>query len=264
MSLSAPEVRGITLLYHEILRLLLQPLPAATRITLEEFCVEIVETCRETTNNSEAARWARSIVGPVLAAAIGSVTYMRENARNPTQALRIFGLTGNHALSDICAWALVEPYIEYAVVPPEAIDKIGAAAELRLKLPSDPSPTDVLVELTRQRRTRFGSQVAHWLVEYFRTHKDEDGPYAGYYRDDLVNLRILNEHGDLANISKVTLIRGPVEREDWEALVRGRLSDARLEIRAATSVTRKFIVEYWHRWQLPEKSANSEVQNGPI
>jgi hypothetical protein len=131
------------------------------------------------------------------------------------------------------------------------LETIARESGLRLKLPKDPGPVDVLEELTRPRNSGFCVQVGYWLVQYFQEHPSDGTPYAGLYRSSLAGLTALNVDGAIPH-SITTHAR--MAREDWEELLRGRSPQAWLESKAGYVAARQFVTDYWEKWQ-PKKDS---------
>lgn len=244
--MSAAEVRGTVLAYQRIRALLNQPLTDHTRERFEAFLRSTEEACRLVTAHSAPARWARSIVGPVLAAGLGAAIYLRDDYTNPGGALRVFGLAGERALTSQAAWKLMQPYIWEPVVSEQVLGEIRRHSDLQLhRLPRDPSPVDVLEELTRPRSGGFPVQVSHWLAEYFR---ESQTPYSVAYANILADLVAANDRGDFEVAQRASLVHGRFTREEWAELIRGRVPQSRLEVRASYLVVRQFLADYWAKW----------------
>jgi hypothetical protein len=132
-------------------------------------------------------------------------------------------------------------------VSEQALADIRRQAGLPLKLSADPTPVDVLYELTRPRSGGFPSQLAFWLAEYFRDHAAADNQYAKIYRDSLDSLTASSGDGAMAQIAGPQLLSGKLSKQDWESLIHGRVPLARLELRAGYAAARKFLADYWDR-----------------
>ncbi len=246
-TISAAEVRGLTLAHYQITALLKQPLPADAKAILQDLLVRIEEDCFVVSDNSSPSRWARSIVGSVLAAALGAATYMRDDTPTRISALRIFGLAGDRALSGQAAWKLMQPYVLVPTISDHEVLAIRRLSGLRLKLPEFPSTVDVLEELTRPRGGGFPLQITAWLIDFFRTHASDDTVYARQYQTALADMINFHKYCDTEQVN-TRHIHGRPSRADWEALVAGRTPLSWLEERAATTVTRQFIGDYWDHW----------------
>ena len=162
------EVRATAVAYYQIRELLNHPLPEKTRDTFNTFLQTVAEDCFTVSDTSAPSRWARGVVGPVLAAALGAAVYMRDDVPSPHAALRIFGLAGDRPLSSQSAWRLIQGYRDAPCLTDEMITEIGQKIGIRLRLPPDPTIVDVLDDITRPRSGKFPVQVAHWLSQYFR------------------------------------------------------------------------------------------------
>jgi hypothetical protein len=243
--MNACEVRAVVRAYYHIQNLL----DADTQGHLGAFLQWAESACWEATEASGPSRWARDIVGPVLAAGLGAASYARE-VTNPGGMLRIFGLIGDHALPSLSAWGIMQPYCLNHVVCEEALANIRRQTGLRLnKLPADPSPLDLLEELTRPRSSELCTQVAHWIAEYFRDHALDDTLYSETYRSSLAGLDGLNERGEMAQLVGLpSIMHGKFTRKEWAEIICGRVPRARVEMRAGYLTTRKFLIEYWERW----------------
>lgn len=252
--MTSAETRGTVTAYYKIRELLDQPLPAATRDTFNAYLQQVAEDCRSTTDNSAPARWARTVVGPILSAAVGAAVNMQ--AINKISALRIFGLHGNRALSNEEAWRIMRPYIHEPALHPEALAQIQRYSDLRLRLSNTPStPIDVLAELTRPRSGVFPSQVSYWIAEYFTEHRDADTFYGEVYRSTLRGISEVNSSHETANIAIPH--SGKMTREDWGALIHGSNPQARVLLRAGYAVARQFIAECWDRWNIRQPASFS-------
>ena len=245
--LTAAEVRASALAYHQLEILLKHPLTPESRAAFEHLKTHIEGLCEEVSGTCSPSRWARDCVGPVLAAALGAATYMREDIRTPTGALRVFGLSGSHTPTNAEAWRLAKAYLQCPVVPPTAIAELSAKMGVRLHLNANPSPAELLTELSRPRASHFAMQVSQWLIAWFRLHSADDTNWGRIYREELVDLQRMNARRGFADGIKLPMIR--LEKGDWEELIAGRLPERMLEYRAALVVTRRFLVEYWHQWQ---------------
>jgi hypothetical protein len=242
--MTAAEVRAAVRAYHRIQDVL----DADVAGHLETFLKWVEGACQAVTETSPTSRWARDMVGPVLAAGMGAAVFARE-VRSPMGMLRIFGVIGNYPLTSQAAWRLMAPYCWEPVLSVRSLDQIRVKSGLRFnKLPADPGPVDVLEELTRFHSGEFSRQMAKWLAEYFQRHAGvaDDTLYADKYRSTIANLSVMNDRGEMAQFT--SLIHGPFTREEWGELIRGRLPQSRLELRAGYIVTKKFLVEYWERW----------------
>ena len=247
--MNAALVRGYVVCYHRVRSLLRQPLDPDVVADFEDFLSDVQGICRDITESCPPSQWARDQVGPVMAAGLGAATNYRNEVPNPTAALRVFGLSGNHALSGHAAWKMVLPYRWESIVPTQAIDDMRRMSGLRLRLPHDPSPVDLLEELTRPRGGSFSLQLGHWLVDYFRDHAGANTHYAETYQEKLGDLIEANAKGDLSNSICANAIHGRPSRADWEALVIGRLPQSWLELRAGYATARHFMEDYWAKWQ---------------
>ena len=240
--MTAHEVRAAVRAYHRIQDVL----DADVTGHLETFLKWVEGACQAVTETSPTSRWARDMVGPVLAAGMGAAVFARD-VRSPMGMLRIFGVTGNYPLTSQAAWKLMAPYCWQPVLDEREITAIRRQSGLRLnKLPADPSPIEVLEELTRFHCGDFSRQMSRWLCEYFQEHGLADTPYGEEYRSTTANLSVMNDRGEMAQFT--SLVHGPFTREEWGELIRGRLPQSRLELRAGYIVTKKFLVEYWERW----------------
>lgn len=254
--MTAPEVRTTVLAYHRIQDLLTEPLPSTTRERFQGFLEETEKVCHDVSATSIPSRWARAMVGPVLAAGLGATIYMREDVASPSAALRSFGLSGDRALSNQAAWNILQPYRGESVLSEKSLAAIRRVTGMKMqRLAADPGPVDVLLELTRMRAGNFAAKMTHWLTEYFRTHADADTPYGNLYRSTLHELSDYNRQGEMAHMVDSVLDHTRYHRQDWEALVHGRMPQARLEMRAGFIVTKHFIADYWARWnpEVPER-----------
>ncbi len=253
--MSPSETRATVTAYHRVQSLLNQPLPDDVKDGFREYLAYAETACLNATRNSAPARWARSIVSPVLAAGVGAaLPYWRDDPANAGAALRMFGLTGERSLTSQAAWKLMQPYIWEPVVSEQVLATIRRKTALRLnRLPPDPAPADVLIELTRSRTGGFPVQMSHWLAEYFREHRQDEGPYCEVYRRTLVDLSVQNQRGELVQYTGPGSVHGRYTREEWEELIRGRVPESRLEVRAAYLVVKQFIAEYWAKWN-PQKT----------
>lgn len=244
--MTAAEIRGATLAYHQIRDLLKQPLTTDARAHLADFLLSIEDQCQAITSASAPARWARKIVGPVLAAAVGASTWMRDDVPTVVAALRIFGLHGDTPLSNEAAWSLMRTHLSDTVLSEQTVTQVAFSTGLLLKLPASPTPAQVLEELTRTRSGGFPSQVSRWLADYFRDHAEEDNPFSDVYRTTLAELSASGVSGEV--ITHVGHER--LTSEDWECLIHSRLPQSRLELRAGYAAARRFIAEYWEKWNL--------------
>jgi hypothetical protein len=251
--MTSAHVRSTVTAYYRIRGLLAEPLPEDLQACLAETLARIENDCRLVTGNSAPSRWARSIVGTVLTAGLGACCYMRGEIANPSALLRVFGLVGEHALSSQAAWNLVKPYAWEPVIGDGTLAELRRRSSLRLhRLPADPGPADVLLEMTRPRSGAFAVHLARWLAEYFREHA---GPqhattYADHYRATLADLITANERGEMAYLTGQ--VSGSLTRDEWGELIRGRVPPSRLELRAGYLTTRQFLVDLWRQWN-PEK-----------
>ena len=240
--MTAAEVRAAVRAYHRIQDVL----DADVTGHLETFLKWVEGACHAVTETAPTSQWARDMVGPVLAAGMGAAVFARE-VRSPMGMLRIFGVTGSYPLSSQAAWKLMAPYCWEPVLSVRSINQIRVKSGLLLnKLPADPSPVDALEELTRFHSKEFARQMAHWLSEYFQEHGLANTPYGEEYRTALHNLFALNDRGDMAQFR--SLIHGQFTREEWAELIRGRQPQSRIEWRAGYITTKKFLVDYWERW----------------
>jgi hypothetical protein len=248
--MTATEARAAVLAYHSLVALLGKPLPPHVEADLTRLRERIQDDCFHLTNTSAPARWARSQVGPVLAAALGAATWMGD-LRTAVSALRVFGLAGEHALTGAQAWRLMRPYLHEPALAAQTLAEIRRRSGLRLhRLPEHPSPAETLVELTRPRSDPFATKVARWLAEYWATNgqvQADQTAYAGHYRRHLAELDRLNRRGELMQLTGAA--HGALSREEWEGLIRGQLPAARLALRAGFLTTRDLVAEYWQRWQ---------------
>jgi hypothetical protein len=249
--MTAAEVRGTALVYHSIQEVLNQPLTEDAKTQCHGFLHWAEQECQVVTETSAPARWARSMVGPVLAAAVGAAAWMRDQVPSANIALRIFGLTGDRPLSSQAAWNLIQPCLGEPALNEQALFKIRRQTGLLLKLPAEPNAVDVLEELTRPRSGVFPVQVSRWLADYFREHNGDDTCYAAHYRNALADLKTLNDRGDLVQMTGSHGVSGRLSKQDWEALIHRRLPLSRLETRAGYTVARQFVVEYWEKWNPP-------------
>ena len=241
--MNAAEVRAAVRAYHRIQDVL--DADGATGY-LGAFQSWVESACRDVTEAAPTSQWARGMVGPVLAAGMGATVYARE-VHSPMGMLRIFGVVGNYPITSQAAWKLMAPYCWEPVLSERSIDNIRRQSGLRLnKLPLDPSPVDALEELTRFHSGEFSRQMAKWLSEYFQEHCLDNTPYGEEYCSALHNLSVLNDRGEMAKFR--SLVHGQFTREEWGELIRGRLPQSRLELRAGYIVTKKFLVDYWERW----------------
>ncbi len=255
--LSAAKVRGLAFCYYRVRELSNQPLPDEVKEHFCDFLASTHEALYEVTENVQASRWARAIVGSVLAAAMGAAVYLRAQHCTTHATLRFYGLTGSHGMTSQTAWKLVQPYVWEPVLTAGAVADITRQSGLVLHLPKDPSAVDVLVELTRPRGAGFPGQVGHWLVEFFRENHDEQNRYAEIYRNNLVAIQDLNERGEL--MARSNGLRGPMEREDWEQVIKGRLPRPWVEVRAGYAAARAFVEDYWKQWN-PRRAEKAEKE----
>ena len=259
--MSMAEIRGVTLSYFRIRELLDQPLPDDVREIFHDFMQSTAAACHLVTEGSAPARWCRSIVGPVLAAAVGSAIWMREEVSGSVGALRIFGLAGDRPLPNHASWRLVQPYLQEPALSRQALSEIRRLSRIRLNLPADPTPVDVLEELTRRRAGQFPVEVSHWLNAHFRDHMEDHNPYTDLYRRTLEDMAVLNEHGGMASSIGAYWAIGVPTREDWGCIVRGQMPQHWLQIRAANAAVRQFLADYYDKWQ-EGKHACSPVTTG--
>ncbi len=257
--MTVSEVRGTVLAYHRIRALLNQPQPLTddTKARFNAFLRTAEDACRAVTGNSVPARWARSMVGAVLAAGLGAaVNYWRDDIPTPSSALRVFGLIGERPLTAAAAWKLMQPYVWEPALGEQTLAEIGRKASLRLhKLPPDPSPVDVLVDLTRPRSDSFSVQMSLWLAEYFRQECDAATTYGVLYRSTLAELLAHNRTGEMALLTGPAMVHGRPTREDWEDLIHGRIPRDRLALRAGYLVVRQFLTDYWEQWHKQTRAA---------
>ncbi len=158
--MTAAETRAAVLAYHRLRHLLTQPLDAALRQRIVEMSASIEEACQGTTNRSAPSRWARQQVGPVLAAGLGASAWMRSEVPSAVAALRIFGLAGERSLSPLKASKIMQPYLWEPALSDSTVAEIRRRCGLRLqRLPANPSPIDLLVELTRPRSDGVSSRM---------------------------------------------------------------------------------------------------------
>jgi hypothetical protein len=234
--LNTSEVRGAVITYHSIRDLLdHQALDKTTRQHLSQAMNHIESACWQVTNHSDPARWARKIVGPVLSAALGASGWMGGRIPSALSALQMFGLEGPKPLSAQQAWDLLKPYAKQQTIPHHVIEKIQKESGLKFKLAENPSPADVLLELTRSRSGDFAVRVGRWIADHFRANANADNIYAEAYRTALAQLHTANQNGELEHSSTLSLSH----RLDREAI----------EKRASYTAVVKFIVDYWERWQ---------------
>jgi hypothetical protein len=246
--MTASEIRATTLCYFRIRGLLDQPLPDPVRDMFNDFLQSTAATCHAITENSGPSRWARGIVGPVLAAAMSAAIWMREDVHSQVGALRIFGIAGERQMSTQKAWQLVRPYLSETVLSDSAIEEICQQVSMRLNLPRDPTPIDLLEELTRRRSGHFPIEVSHWLNEHFREHPDSQDAYARVYRRTLDDMTVLNARGGMEKSIAAHWHSGVPSRQDWEEIVCGRMPLRWVEQRAANAAVRQFIVDYYDHW----------------
>ena len=247
--MNACEIRAAVRAYHRIQDVL----DADVTGHLSTFLKWVEGACGSVTSTSETSHWARDMVGPVLAAGMGAAVYARE-VHSPMGMLRIFGVTGNYPLTSQAAWKLMAPYCWEPVLSERSLDNIRRLSGLRLnKLSAEPSPVDALEELTRFHSGEFSRQMAKWLSEYFQEHAGvaDDTPYADEYRSTIANLSAMNDRGELAQ--STGMVHGAFTRDEWAELIHGRLPPSRIELRAGYIVTKKFLVEYWERWNVQKE-----------
>jgi hypothetical protein len=246
--MNPPEIRAMISAYYRI-RELPDPLPNFANKAFAGFLLATEEACLDISDRSPQSRWARVHIGSVLSAALGAAAWMQDAATG-VAALRMFCLAGSRALPPVDAWDLMRDYglLDKPTLSKEDVQTIASESGLRLKLGPDPSPGDVLVELTRSRAGEFSSQVGHWIAAYFRNHATEDGAFLGSYRSTLRGLVEANERGELLRHAGLEHT-GHLSREEWAALISGKIPLARLESRASYEATRQFLVAYWKQWQ---------------
>jgi len=250
--MTAPEVRAVAIFYfrtRETLSRLEQPLQPELLTPLTDLLHSIEQSCATLTEGSAPAKWAKEMVGPVLAAAVGAAAWMRRDVPSALAAQRIFGLAGSQALSSNAAWKLVRPYLHEPLLSERTLADLAVKTGLELK-PKDNSPVEVIIELTRPRSAGFATDVGRWIKEYFRENGDAITPYGVLYRRVVEEMATQNEQ----TYSATSTVHGEVTREDWQVLVNGKVPRKWVEHRAAYSVTRQFIADYWDKWQV-KKSA---------
>ena len=251
--MTAAQTRATVLAYQRIRELLpFHQYPEEVQDHMNAFLCHVENLCQEATSNSEPGRWARSVVGPVLAAGLGATGYMRETVPNEATVLRIFGLIGDRSLSTKEAWLFVQRYAFEPVLSPEILAEVQRTSRVRLtKLPKNPNALDLLEELTRPRTDSFRIQLSRWVAEHFRlVGPTSDDIYGAEFRRLLQDLEGVNTRGELAPVAGVNVAHGRrFTREEWAALLAGRIPQARLEERASYMVTRKFLIDYWKAWQ---------------
>lgn len=241
--MTAGEVRGTALAYYRLKGIMKNnPLPPQARASFTEFIRMAELDCGILAEGTAPGRWTCKIVGPVLAAAMGSATYMRGLVHEPVGALRIFGLSGTRALPPPIAWKLMQPYLAAATLPPEAVADLARRSNLRLKLPPFPSPVEALEELTRHRCGSFAAQVGYWLAESFRENSAVKNSYTDLYRRTMAGMADISEE-------YVNGFHGRMSREDWECMMAGKTPQSVMELRASYVVARQFLTDYWERWQ---------------
>jgi hypothetical protein len=248
--MTAMEIRSAVSAYYRIRECLNHPQSPEYAARLGELLADIERDCEAATEVALAPRWAKATVGPVLAAGVGAATWMRGALDNAGAALRVFGLTGERALSPASAWGLVRPFCLEPVLSEQSLAAIHRRTGMRLRLPTNPSPLDALDALTKPRNGEFAVKAAHWLAEYFRDHAGADTPFATLYRESLANLEATNATGEMAMMAGPNGLNDRPTREEWESIIHGRVPHARLEVRAGYIVATRFVKEYWERWNV--------------
>lgn len=244
-----PEVRAIVRSYMKLRELQeSNAFPASYASQIEKYCAMVEEDMRSVTSTSANSRWARDIVGPVLAAGMGAVTAMRDQVKTATAALRIFGLAGTHPMSNAAAWRMMAQYGKW--ISPKEAEEIQKQTGIKLD-PRNLSLPAVLQDLTRVRSIDFGLQMAYWLGCYFARGVPKDNEYTDYFRGVIGDLVTTNERGQM-EISPEVFGTRPFLAAEWEEVMQGRLPFQRLEVRASLLTTRKFVVDYWERHQVKQ------------
>jgi hypothetical protein len=246
------EVRAVVTAYYRV-----QSLDAPPGLGFSKIVDALFEYCDVASDRTTFGRWATEFVGPVLAAGMGASTDMR-TINSPSDLLRCFGLTGDRPLSPKEAWRIVRPYSHEPVLSETSLISISSHANMTFrKLPPNPGPVDVLVELTRHRSAPFLAQLARWIAEKFR--QPGDNQYTKLYAKTLKDLQVQNIVGELGLIAHHALGTGrKFSREDWESIVHGRVPAFRLEERASYAAAKAFILDYYaHCREKDPKSTNS-------
>ena len=81
-----------------------------------------------------------------------------------------------------------------------------------------------------------------------------------FYRKILADLSKLDYREELMAANGICY---QLDRGDWEALLHGRLPKSRLESRAGYAVTKKFVVEYWRKWN-PQKDTGVSKESACV
>lgn len=250
------EVRAVVTAYYRIMSLIDGENPPWNFAPLNTYADDMFDLCDQLSAHTTAGRWASDIVGPVLAAGMGASTDMRSIA-SPSDLLRCFGLSGDRPLSPKEAWRVVKPYAYEPVLHPNSLRAIENVSNMVFrKLPPDPGPVDVLVELTRHRSAPFLAQLARWIAEKFR--EPAENKYTELYAKTLKDLQVQNIVGEYANIAAHALgASRRFSREDWECILAGRVPAFRLEERASYVAAKAFILDYYAHCR--EKEPNAKI-----
>lgn len=241
------ETRAVVVAYFKVQHLLGGVYPPSLQLNLITVRDDLLSWCHVAAHHTSAGRWAAEHVGPVLSAAMGASTDMRKIA-SAGDLLRCFGLSGgDRALSPKDAWRVVKAYTYEPVVSAYSLSQIAIAANTTLrKLPQEPSPTDVLMELTRLRSSPFLVQLSRWIADHIR--HQVGGTYGNLYRRTLDDLENLNNSGEMMHSAAHSIGGGrKLEREDWDSILAGRVPAFRLQERAAFASAKQFILDYYGR-----------------
>lgn len=210
-------------------------------------CADVIRTeCAKIASRNRCGDWATEHIGPVLAAGMTATTDMRHYLSERSM-LRCFGIDTTPSLSPIEAWELVKPYRYEPVLAEDVIAQIfQTACLIPRNLAENPSPADVLSELTRPRSAEFLSQMARWIIRWFIRESWTEGHYYKLYQESLERQRKLNLPGQIEkNIVAAIKSAKSFSAEDWKCLLDGRLPESTLEFRAALSTTRQFLLDYY-------------------
>lgn len=260
------EVRAVVTAYQRATALLPSTqYPSGIQDDLNSFLCRCTDFCQEISGHSDPGRWARTIIGPVLAAGMGATVDLRET-RGAMGVLRAFGLAGERRLFDHEAWLTVRPYAHEQVLSAETIADVTRRTGLRLtRLPPNPGPADLLEELTRPRCLSFVLQMTRWLGEHFRPRGGCGchDHFSQAYHQRRVELGRMNEALELAPITGARVLTGHrMTRSDWVHMLAGRVPDHRLDESASLSVTKEFLLEYWQRCTGAHKKPVENPRNG--
>ena len=250
------EVRAIVSTYYRLAAA--AECPGELSLWLEDLQADLRGWCENLSSYTSAGRWASEIVGPVLAAGMGASTDMRTIA-SPSDLLRCFGLTGDRPLSPKEAWRIVRTYIHEPILHPNSLRAIENVSNMVFrKLPPNPGPVDVLVELTRHRSAPFLAQLARWIAEKFR--EPADNQYTKLYAKTLKDLQVQNIVGEYGAIAHHALgASRRFSREDWECILAGRVPALRLEERASYVASKQFILDYYAQCRVKAASLGESL-----